>query len=407
MRNVVYVAPYPLQTTVRFARGIAQVPNVRLLGVFHEKPKGEAAALFDDVALIANSFDAGNVMRGIQALQAKYGPIHRVMGILEDLQVQLAQVRLKLGIPGTDPDTAHRFRDKGAMKDALRAAGLPCAYHARIHSMADAWKFVDRVGFPIILKPPAGAGSRDTFKVESGERLHDLLTKMQPSPKREWLAEEFLTGAEYTFETLTLNGEVKFHSICRYYPSPLEVKDNDHLQWCVFLPKDISGAEFADIRRIGAHAVKALGLGTSMTHMEWFRRPNGSIAIGEIGARPPGAQIVELMSQVYEVDMHHAWARLMIDDDAGGPWHRKWSAGVAFLRGAGKGRVTAVENLEAAQKKMGALVRKVDLPKVGFHRKDGYEGEGYAILRHIDDNVVRKALFELITTVKVRYSHGA
>ena len=38
---------------------------------------------------------------------------------------------------------------------------------------------------------------------------------------------------------------------------------------------------------------KFLGLQTGMTHMEWFGRPDGSIAIGEIGARPPGAQILK------------------------------------------------------------------------------------------------------------------
>ena len=44
--------------------------------------------------------------------------------------------------------------------------------------------------------------------------------------------------------------------------------------------------------RARARAVKALGLETGFTHMEWFRRDDGSLAIGEIAARPPGAHIV-------------------------------------------------------------------------------------------------------------------
>ena len=403
MRHVVFVAPYPLETTTRFSSAILGLEDVVLTGVFQEAPKGAAAGLFKEVALVENVWDAAQVVGAVRALERSHGPAHRLLGILEDLQTPLALARQKLGLPGTDPETSHRFRDKGVMKAVLRQAGIPCARAARIQSEADGWAFVDQVGFPVVLKPPTGAGCRSTYRVDNPQQLAQALAETQPSPQREVLGEEFLTGSEYTFESLTLNGEVRFHSIGRYYPSPLEVMQKPWVQWVVLLPRDISGPEFDDVREIAARVVTALGLQTSVTHMEWFRRPDGSIAIGEIAARPPGAQIVELISQAHDIDMHHAWARLMVDDAVDAPFERKYACGVAFLRGAGQGRVSAVEGLAAAQSRMGHLVTKAQLPQIGAWRRTGYEGEGYAIVRDPDTDIVKQALFDLITTVKVSY----
>ena len=137
--------------------------------------------------------------------------------------------------------------------------------------------------------------------------------------------------------------------------------------------------------------------------MEWFRRPDGSVAIGEIGARPPGAQISGTTGMVHGFSTHRVWARLMVDGVFEGPWPRRSAAAIAFLRGQGSGRITAVEGLEEAQQKMGALVTDVRLPVVGAPRSTGYEGDGWVVIQHPDTRVVKEAALELITTVKVRY----
>ena len=83
---------------------------------------------------------------------------------------------------------------------------------------------------------------------------------------------------------------------------------------------------------------------TGVSHLEWFRRGDGSIAISEVGARPGGAQISKLMSHAHDFDFYRAWARLMIDH-AFDPPEREYSAGAAYLRGQGQGRVRAIHGL--------------------------------------------------------------
>ncbi len=401
LRNVVFVAPFPLETTLLFCRAAAALADVRLIGVFQEAPP---PGLFADVVTVADAMDPRQLVDAGRLIEKRHGSIHRLLGVLEDAQGALATARRVLGVPGLDEQTVRRFRDKAHMKDCLRAAGLPCARHRRLHGASDAWAFADEVGYPMVLKPPAGAGSRATYRVDNPDDLARVLAEIQPSPQREMLAEEFLSGREFSFETLTLRGKPLFHSIGRYLPGPLEVMRTEWIQWVVHLPRDISTYEFDDARQLGFRALDALGLGTAMTHMEWFRRGDGSLAIGEIAARPPGAQIVRLMSYAHDTDMYRAWARLMIDEAFDGPYTRKYSVGVAFLRGAGRGKITAVEGIEEAQRKMGALVVEARLPQIGAPRASGYEGEGWVIVRHPDDEVVKRALHDLITTVKICYA---
>ena len=404
MRNVVFVAPFPLDTTMRFARAAAALAGVRFLGIFQEAPRGDDAGLFVDIITVADGLDTRQLIEAGQLLRRRHGELHRILGILEPLQVQLGEVRKALGVPGTSADTADLFRDKARMKDELRRHGLPCARHKLLTRWDDAFDFVREVGFPIVLKPPAGMGCKATWRVRDENELRGAMAAVHASAESPALAEEFLRGREFSFETITIGGEVRFQSISRYFPTPLEVMETPWIQWCVALPRDIDTPEFADIKALGIKTVKALGLETGMTHMEWFRRDDGSLAIGEIAARPPGANIVLANSYAHDTDMYRAWARAVVDDAFDGPWERKYAVGVAFLRGVGRGRVLKVNGVDKAHEIAGKIVVEARLPQPGTPRSDSYEGDGHVIVRDPDTEVVKQALARIIETIQVSYA---
>lgn len=404
MRNVVFAAPFPLETTLRFARAAARLDGVRLLGLVQEPPRGDDAKLFADVVTVGDGLDTDQLIAGARALERRHGKLHRVLGILEPLQVQLAHVRAAPGVPGTTPHTAELFRDKARMKDELRRHGLPCARHKLIRTWGDAEAFVAEVGLPLVLKPPAGMGCKSTWRIGSTDELRAALRALHASPERPALAEEFLRGREYSFETITIGGAVRFQSCSRYYPTPLEVMETPWIQWVVVLPRDIDGPEFADARALGVKAIAALGLDTGFTHMEWFRRDDGSLAIGEIAARPPGAHIVLANGYAHDADLYRAWARAVIDDAFDGPWQRKYAVGVAYLRGVGRGRVVAVRGVEKANALCGHMAVESRLPKVGAPRADSYEGDGYVVVRDPDVEQVKRAMTTIIETIQIEYA---
>ncbi len=402
-RHVVFVAPYFMDTTLRFVRAVAELPDVAL-GLISQESRDrlppDLRARVAGYAQLDDAMNAGQIAYGVEMLSQRLGKPWRLLGTLEHIQVQLAEVRDHLGIPGMEAETAQLFRDKGRMKDRLRSAGLPCARHRVLLSDQDAWDFARQVGYPIVVKPKEGVGAAITFRADGDEELRHALACVRPSRERQAIAEEFITGEEHSFEVVSIGGKPVWHSLTRYAPNPLDAVRNPWIQWTVLLPREIHGPQWDDVREAGFAALRAMGMGTGLTHMEWFRRRDGSLAISEIAARPPGAQIMTLNTYAYDMDFYRAWARLLVDSQFGAP-ERQYATGAAFFRGQGGGRVQRIHGLDRAQKDLGHLVVEARLPQIGQPAASSYEGEGFAVLRHKETSVVQNALRHLVSTVRV------
>ncbi len=398
-----FVAPYLLGTTTRFVEAAARLPDVQLALITSEPQDRLPPGLRRSLAghwRIDDALDAGQIAGAVQALGERLGPVQRLLAILEQLQVPLAQVREHLGIAGMDVLTAQNFREKAQMKTVLRAAGVPCARHRLAVSATDAESFAGEAGFPLVVKPPAGASAKSTFRLDDRDDLAAWLSAAPPTPDRPALLEEFLTGQEGSYDSVMVDGQVIWDSISDYLPTPLEVLRHPWMQWVVRLPRDIGGPEYAGIRQIAPAALQALGLRTGLTHMEWFRRPGGTVAVSEVAARPPGAQITSMLCYAHDFDLYTAWARLMVDGTFDPP-ERRWAAGTVYLRGQGAGLVRATHGLDALPPEVTSLIVDSRLPQPGQPSSGSYEGDGYITVRHPDTAVVTGALEKLVTTVRV------
>ena len=403
MASVVFVAPFLMPQTVRFVAAAASLPGVRV-GLLTQDPLARVPErLARDLAAtgrVANAFDPRELAFAARRMGRELGGLDRLIGSLEQLQVPLAEAREILDLPGMDAETAKNFRDKARMKSVLRDAGLPCARHCLAASKKDARDFAKKVGYPLVVKPPAGAGAHGTHRVANDVELDQALALAPPSAEAPALLEEFVTGDEYSFETVSIGGKPVWTSFTRYLPTPLEALENPWIQWCVLLPREREDPRMADIREISARALTALGMETGLSHMEWFRRSDGSIAISEVGARPPGAQITTLVSVAHDTDLRAAWAELLIQGRFSFP-PRRFAAGAAFLRGQRGGRVVDVHGLARAQSEIGELVVEATLPRKGQPKSSSYEGEGNVVLRHPETKVVADALMRLVSLVRV------
>lgn len=407
MARVVFVAPFLLPATVQFIEAAAGLSDVRMGLVTMDPAVKIPPSLAQRIAThrqVSDAFDPQQLAAAVRAMgPALGGPVDCLIGALEQLQVPLAEAREILGLPGMRAEAARNFRDKSRMKTALREAGLPCARHRLVTGEEEALEFAAEIGFPLVAKPPDGAGARGTYRVEDARSLREALGVLAASPSNPALLEEFVVGRESSFETVSIAGKPVWYSSTRYLPTPLEALENPWIQWCVLLPREREDPALEDIKKIAFRALEVLGMGTGISHMEWFRRRDGSIAISEVAARPAGAQITNLVSVAHECDLRAAWAHLMIFGEFSIP-PRRWAAGAAFLRGMGQGRVKAVRGLRKAQEELGAMVVEAKLPQPGQPKSTSYEGEGHVVLRHAATEVVEKALMRLISLVRVEYS---
>lgn len=399
-----FVAPYLLEASVRFVDSAARLPGVDL-AVITAEPAGRLPAQLRESLVahwrVEDALDPTQLVGAVRGLSEQAGrPVQRLIGVLEQAQVPIAQAQQALGLPGLGAQAAVNFRDKNRMKDVLREAGIPVARHRVATGPADAFSFAREVGFPLVVKPLAGAGARSTYRFDDDEALRRWVEQSPPSPDDPVLVEEFLSGEEFTFDSVMVDGEVVWHSIARYLPGPLEVLHNPWMQWAVLLPAEISGDEFDDIRIIAPDALRTLGLRTGLSHLEWFRRPDGSLAISEVGARPPGAQLSSALGYAHDIDLYSAWPRLMLQDQFDVP-RRNWAVGVVYLRGQGSGRVVALHGVDELQSRFGHLVVEARLPSLGQASSGTYEGEGFVIVRHGDTSVVVDAMRNIVSSLRV------
>ena len=388
---------------MRFIEAAASLPGARLGLVSQDPVEKLPPELRDRLAgywRIDDGTDAQQIADATRGLAGQLAGVDRLIGMLEQLQVPLGEVRDALGIAGISADVARNFRDKSRMKDVFAAHGVPCARHGVATSAAQASSIADQLGLPVVVKPPAGAGARSTFRIDSADQLAGWLRVDPPTPAAPALIEELVTGAEHSFDSVSVAGRVAWHSIAMYLPTPLEVLENPWIQWAVLLPRSIDGAEYDAIRDGAARGLQALGMDTGFSHMEWFRLREGRIALSEVAARPPGAQFTSLLSYAHDTDMYAAWARLEIFGRFDPP-ERRHAVGAAYLRGQGQGVVRGVHGLETLQRELGDLVVEARLPREGQARSESYEGEGYVIIRHDETEVVAAALRRVVEVARV------
>jgi biotin carboxylase len=132
----------------------------------------------------------------------------------------MAEVRDAIGIEGLTAEIARNFRDKDRMKDVLRAAGVPVARSALATSRGELESIVESIGYPVIVKPRAGLGTRAKYRVTDRAELAQVPAPTAAAPLQ---VEEFVRAREHTCETVTVRGKPVWHSGTRYFPSPCSI----------------------------------------------------------------------------------------------------------------------------------------------------------------------------------------
>lgn len=401
---VVYVSPLLRKDVYLFLNRLSRIEGIQVglvSTVESHRLSPEVVASLAGYWQVSDLLDPGELVWAARGLSRRLGPIYRMLTEYELIQVPVAQAREALDIPGMSPATLLNFRDKGIMKTRLAEAGVPCARHRTVETLRDARDFAAQVGYPLIVKPVAGVGAREIHQCDDEEDFEEVLETDPPDESNPLQLEEFVQGEEHTLDSVSVDGKAVWHSITRYLPSPLEVLRNPWMQWRILTPKEIDVPEYDDIRQIGERALNALGMESNMSHMEWFRRPDGSIAVGEVGARPPGSRIFTALNWANDYDMYNGWIRLMTLNEFTPPRERKYAVGAAFFRGIGTGQVVAVHGLDAVLREFRPLLVEAELPYVGQIRANHHDGEGYLMLRHPQTRVVEQAILEIVSRVRV------
>lgn len=382
--NIVMLSPgFPLEQAY-FTRALART-GAQVIGVGDQPVSAlphearENLAHYEHVAL-ANEAAVLEALTGL----ARNVRVDQVECLWEPYVVLAARIREHLGLPGMTVDQALPFRDKERMKQVLDAAGIRTPRHTAVGSVAGVWEAAERIGYPLIVKPIAGAGSADTYRVASAAELADVLPMVRHVPTLS--VEEFIDGEEFTYDTVCGAGQVLHDNICWYRPRPLQARSHEWVSPVTVSLRDIEDEQLSGGREMGLAVLEALGFRSGFTHMEWYRKADGEVVFGEIGARPPGARTVDVMNYGIDGDLYTTWAEAVVTGSSA-PHSRPYNAASIFKRAQGAGQITSVTGLENLLDAYRDSVCVVDLLPVGAHRRDWRAtliSDGMIIVRHPD-----------------------
>lgn len=384
--NVLMISPGFPREMRYFTRGLVEA-GASVIGL-GDQPEGsieEPARSALSAHLHIRSYgDEGAILARVADFASRV-PIHRVECLWEPYMVLAARLREMLGLPGMTVRETIPFRDKEEMKRVLDAAGIRTPHHYRATTAAECVQAAEAIGYPVVVKPIAGAGSADTYRVDSRERLADVLPLLRNVP--EVSVEEFVRGDDMTFDTLCVDGRIEFYSIATYIPRALDIRENEWISPITLVYRDPDAPELEAGRRMGEAVIAALGFRTGYTHMEWYRTPGGEAVFGEIGARPPGASLVDLINYASDIDTYAVWAEAAVRGTFSQAVDRKYNAAWVVKRARGHGRIVRYEGLEPLLGEIGPHVCALELNPIGAPRRDWKRvlaADGMITIRHPD-----------------------
>ena len=286
------------------------------------------------------------------------------------------------------------------MKDRVAAAGLRVPHAFKVRTEREIREAAERIGFPLILKPIAGAGSADTYKVNSKAELENAIGAMRHVEVVS--CEEYIDGEEFTYDTVSIGGKPAYENVAAYLPKPLIARSEEWISPVIITVRDMDQPKLKPGIALGRKVLKALGMGDGFTHMEWYLTKKGEAVFGEIGCRPGGAHLVDQMNYTGDIDLFREWARVACWRSFEAPTRRKYNAGIVFKRALGQGRITRITGLREYLRRYGDWVVEEKLLRPGTMRRNWKQtllSDGHLLVRHPNWDEAYKMSFAAATDV--------
>ena len=258
-------------------------------------------------------------------------PVNAVLAVGDRPTVMAAYLSRLLGLPGNPPEAAAASRDKRIMRQKLKAAGLPTPSFIAVPSATDAMSLLDRIAFPVVVKPTVLSGSRGVIRADDPvsfatafDRVRRLLASGDVRELRDPEAdviqiEEYIDGAEYALEGLLDNGRLRTLAVFDK-PDPL---DGPFFEETIYVTPSRApdAVQAAMIDAIQA-AATAIGLSDGPVHAE-CRVHHGRVVVLEVAARSIGGLCARALAFT-RADVTIPFEELLLRQAAGMEW-QSWA----------------------------------------------------------------------------------
>lgn len=259
----------------------------------HRIPEREAAA----VHILE---DMTGVSASVRAMAARFGTPQRIVTVSEFDLLTAAELRAEFDLPGDRPERVRVFRDKLAMYSAAATGGVPTPAFGDAPDTAAITRFAQLHGFPLIVKPRFGSGSRDVVKLHSAADL----TALPDLAAEPFLVQRFCPDQVGIVDGVWTGTELGPWRVSQCLDTCLDFATSGASLGIVEIDDPTVVAAVPDF----AYSVlTALSDGAPQVfHLEFFLGTASGVPqmqLLEVAARPGGAEVTHLWREVHGYDL--------------------------------------------------------------------------------------------------------
>ena len=316
--NVVFISPhFPLYFHNFCSR--LKIRGVNVLGIGdanYSEISNETKDSLSEYYRVNSLENYDEVYKAVAYYISKYGRIDFVESQNEYWLETDARIRTDFNInSGTKYEDLAVMKYKSKMKDIYKSIGLNAARYCLVDTFENALAFVEKVGYPIVVKPDNGVGASSTYKLKDQSELEYFFATKD---NRVYIMEEYVNGHVETYDGITdsnkniliANSTIMLNSIMD------NVNENCDTAFC---NRFVAGS---DIEEVGRKVVQAFDTRSRFFHFEFFRLDADKEGLGkkgdlvglEVNMRAPGAYMPDMINFSYETDVYTIWADMLIYD---------------------------------------------------------------------------------------------
>nr|WP_295301293.1 ATP-grasp domain-containing protein [uncultured Blautia sp.] len=319
MKNFLFISPNFPENYWMFCRELKK-NGLNVLGIgdqpYEELSQGLKNSL-DEYYKVSSLENEEEVYRAVAFLIFKHGRIDWLESNNEYWLERDARLRTAFHITsGFQEDDIPRIKYKSRMKEYYARVGIPTARYHLVDTMEGCRKFIEEVGYPVVVKPDNGVGASHTYRLENQEQLEEFMQTKEADVS--YIMEEFVFAEVNSYDAIIdSHGNPIFET---GNVSPVSIMDivNNEDNAIFYIVKELAG----DTRQAGRATAKSFNVRSRFVHFEFFRLQKDQEGLGrkgelvglEVNMRPSGGFSPDMMDFACTTDVYKIWADMIAFD---------------------------------------------------------------------------------------------
>lgn len=313
--NFVYISPAFPKNFYNFCdrlkeRGV----NVLAIGdTPYDELSDELKNSINDYYQVYSMENYDEMIRAMGYFIFHYGHIDWLESNNEYWLEQDAKLRTDFNITtGLQKNHIENMKCKSKMKAFYKEAGVKTARYHLTTTLDEGLKFIQEVGYPVVVKPDNGVGAAATYKISNEDELKDFYNQEHIT---QYIMEEYISGLIISYDGIAnLDKDVLFET-SHVFPNPIMDVVNDQGSMYYYSLKELP----YDLKQAGRACVKSFYTAGRCFHMEFFRMLEDKEGLGkkgdliglEVNLRTPGGYTPDMMNYANNIDVYSIYADMV------------------------------------------------------------------------------------------------